>query len=291
MVDGPAVPLSEEIQALVRAQYAPETQATVCADLLGYGVARWEREVDRVRFDVLHLAGGDSARVRKLIDLAKSDFRDVLMQEYFWRAGREYPHTWARLHEVNRDKPEAPRVDPAVIAVASIAIPVQKRRGIQGFVGMAMSIVTRKPALLLKRRLRGLFLAFANRDELEEFARRILALAEGKKTLDLSPALEYRWDLKAPRTILRRLHGEKEETLKYAFGVVSWSGSVEYWRACSRKLMELSQSEVAVHIPMMRDSADRQVLIGYRQPEWWGQTARMVAITGVPALGMRPPGS
>ena len=275
MANGPAIPLSDEIQEMVRAQYPPETQAEVCAALLEYGVARWESGADRVRFDVLHLAAGDYARVRRLIGLAKSDPRDVMSQEYFWRAGHTYPHSWARPHEVNHDRSEAPEPDPEVIAVASVALPMQKRRGIQGLVGKALYKIARRPrALLLRRRLRALFLAFDNRDELEEFARRILTLGEGKKKLDLSSALEYRWDLKAPRTILRRLSGDKEETLKYAFGVVSWNGNREYWRTCSRRLMELAQSEVATHLSMMRDTADRQVLIGYRLPEWWAQTRR-----------------
>lgn len=247
----------------------------VCAALLQYGVARWEQEADRVRFDVLHLADGDCARVRKLIDLAKSDFRDVMSQEYFWRAGHKYPHAWARRHEVNRNRPEAPELDPAVIAVASVALPMQKRRGIQGLVGRALyRIAPRSRTLILTQPLRALILAFANREELEEFARRILTLAEDRKKLDVSPTLEYRWDAKAPRTILRRLRGEKEETLKYAFGVVSWSGNREYWRTCSRRLMELAEGEVATHLEMMRDTADRQVLIGYRLPEWWAQTPR-----------------
>jgi len=275
MADGPAIPLSDEIREMVRAQYLPETQAEVCAALLEYGVARWESEADRVRFDVLYLAAGNYARVRQLIGLAKSDPRDVMSQEYFWRAGHTYPHAWARRHEMNHDRPEAPEPDPEVIAVASVALPVQKRRGIQGLVGKALYKIARRPrALLLAPRLRALFLAFDNRDELEEFARRILTLSEDKRKLDLSPALEYRWNLKAPRTILRRLSGDKEETLKYAFGVVSWNGNAEYWRTCSRRLMELAQSDGAAHLSMMRDTADRQVVIGYRQPESWAQAPR-----------------
>jgi hypothetical protein len=292
MTDGPASPLSEEIQEIVRSQYAPETQANVRAALLEYGVARWQFGVERLRFDVLYLARGDYARVRRLIDLAKSDPRDVMSQEYFWRAGRKYPHPWARRHEVNRDEPEAPELDREVIAVASVALPMQQRRGIQGLLGKALCKAVRRPrALFLAPRLRALFLAFDDRNELEEFARRILTLAEDKKKLDLSSALEYRWDANAPRTVLRRLRGKREETLKYGFGVVSWNGNGEYWRICSRRLMELAQSEVATHLPLMRDTADRQVLIGYRLPEWWAQTARAVVVTGVPAPGVWPLGA
>jgi len=288
MTDGPVVPLSKEIEGLIRAQYASDTQATVCAALLQYGMARREQGVDRVRFDVLHLADGDCARVRKLIDLAKSDFRDVMSQEYFWRAGHKYPHAWARRHEVNRDRPEAPELDPSVIALASVALTMRKQRGIQGLVGEVLSKITHKRGLLLKPQLRALFLGFANRAELEEFSRRILTLGEDRKSLDLSSALEYRWNPKAPPTILRSIRGRKEETLIYKFGVVSWSGDCEYWRACSRRAMELAQSEVAAHLRMMQDKAGRQVAIGYRLPEWWPQTATFVEVTGVSAPGMWP---
>lgn len=288
MTDGPVVPLSEEIEGLIRAQYAPDTQAMIRAALLQYGVARWEQGADRVRFDVLHLAGGDCARVRELIDLAKSDFRDVMTQEYFWRAGHEYPHAWARRHEVNRDRPEAPEPDPSVIALASVALPMRKQRGIQGLVGKVLFKITHKRGLMLRPQLRALFLGFANRAELEEFAGRILTLGEDKKSLDLSSALEYRWNPRAPRTILRSIRGRKGETLNYKFGVVSWSGDREYWRACSRRVMELSRSEVAAHLRMMQDKADRQVVVGYRLPEWWPQTATFVEVTGVSAPGMWP---
>jgi len=273
MAHSPTIPLSEEILDIVRAQYAHETQASVCAALLEYGVSRWQSAADRVRFDVLYLAAGDSGRVRELIDAAKRDPRDVMKQEYFWRAGHSYPHTWARQHAANHDYPQAPEPDPAVIAVASVTLPMQRRRGIPGLVARALSRIAPKLRILIfSRRPRILFLAFANRDELEEFARRILALAEDMKKLDLSAALEYRWDANAPRTVLRRLRGQKEETLEYALGVLSWNGNSEYWRKCSRRLMELAQGEVATHLPMMDAKADRQVLIGYRLPEWWAQT-------------------
>jgi len=262
---------------MVRTQYPPEIQAEVCAALLEFGTTRWNPAADRVRFDVLYLAAGDYARVRQLIDVAKRDPRDVMSREYFWRSGHSYPHAWARRHEVNRNSRVAPELGPEVIAVASVALRMQKRRGIPGVVGKALYKIARKPrSLFLKPRLRALFLAFDNRDGLEEFAKRILTLGEGEKLLDLSPVLEYRWDRNGPRTILRRLRGEKEETLKYAFGVVSWNGSREYWRVCSRRLMELAQSDDATHLSMMGDTADRQVLIGYRMPEWWSHTPRVV---------------
>ncbi len=60
------------------------------------------READRVRFDILHLANGDIARVRALMNVAKRDPRDVMAAEYYRENGRSIPHEWARRHPVNR---------------------------------------------------------------------------------------------------------------------------------------------------------------------------------------------
>ncbi len=60
---------------------------------------------ERVRYDVLYLAAGDPGKVRAVVDLAKRDPRDVMSQEYFRRNGESYPHEWARIHPVNRDRP------------------------------------------------------------------------------------------------------------------------------------------------------------------------------------------
>jgi hypothetical protein len=107
---------------MIRTQYGADAQAEVCAALLEYGDIRWQSAIDRVRFDVLYLAKGDCARVRQLINVARKDPRDVMGAEYFWRSGHSYPHTWARRHSVNRDMPEAPPPDPAVIAVARFQV-------------------------------------------------------------------------------------------------------------------------------------------------------------------------
>lgn len=225
--------------------------------MLEYGVSSWHREIDRVRFDVLYLAAGDAARVRLLIDAARQDFRDVMGGEYFWRAGHMYPHAWARRHDANRDQPEAPPPDPAVLAIARVSL-IRPRRRVVGEPG---SSAANRDA----RWPRSLLLAFSSGEKLADLAVRLMKLGDDRDLLDLSLCLEYRWDRNAPsRTVVRWLTGEDAETLTYEGGTLWWSGNGGYWCECSRRLTELADGEVAAHIALLRDTADQQVLIGYR---------------------------
>jgi len=72
--------------------------------------------------NVLYPGRGRLRAVRKLIDTAKRDPRDVMNQEYFWRPDIA-TRTPGRATRGNRNRPEAPELDPAVIAVASVALP------------------------------------------------------------------------------------------------------------------------------------------------------------------------
>jgi hypothetical protein len=257
MTDSPTTPLSDELAEMIRTQYPPEAQTEVCATLLEYGVSSWHYEIDRVRFDVLYVSAGDFARVRLLIDLAKQDCRDVMNHEYFWRAGRIYPHPWARRHAGNRDQPEAPPLDPAVIAIARVNL--IRRSQVGGPESTASARAARWP--------RSLLLSFSSGEKLAHLAARILTLGDGEDLLDLSPVLEYRFDRNAPsRTVVRWLGGEDIETLTYDDGTLSWNGSGRFWSACSRRLTELADTKVASHLSIFRDTADQQVLIGYRPP-------------------------
>jgi len=230
---------------MVRVQYQPDVQAEVCATLLEYGESRWQSQIDRVLFDALYLAEGDCARLRQLIDLASKDPRDLMSQEYFRRAGHLYPHSWARRHDPNRDLPQAPPIGPAVIAVALFQVRPERKVG--GSV----------------RRPRSLFLSFNCRENLADFADRVLTLAEHENRLDLSPLLEYRASAALP-TVAQRLLGEEPEALTYENGILSWNGNSGYWRACARQLAELATSEVPAHLSMMCDSEEQRVLAGFR---------------------------
>ena len=98
------VPLSEETELQLAASFAPEALPELRSMLLSYGIERWEKESERVRFDILYLAAGDSGRVRKLVTLAKRDYRDILSGEYHRVDGRSTPHEWARRHPVNQKR-------------------------------------------------------------------------------------------------------------------------------------------------------------------------------------------
>jgi hypothetical protein len=238
MADDDLISLSSELEELIRTLYTPEAQSDVRDALLEYGAGR--PEADRVRFDLLHLGAGDVARVQQLAGLAQRDPRDVMKQEYFWSAGRSYPHPWARRHSVNRDIPEPPPPNPAMIAIARLF-----RGG--------------------KTRPRSLMLAFSDAGLLLAFAGHILTLAREGDVLDLSSVLEYRWDPKAPeRTVLHSLRDGDTEALIYEGNELSWSGNAEYWKDCSIKLKQLGNSTEASQMAMMRDTADQQVLIGFR---------------------------
>jgi hypothetical protein len=256
MSDGLETLVSAEFREMISIQYRPEAQAEVCAALLMYGESLWQSLIDRVLFDVLYLAEGDCARLRQLIDAAKQDPRDVINREYFWRAGHIYPHTWARRHAVNRDMPEAPPPDPAVIAVALFQVGSKGKAGDPE--GATSFLGTGRP--------RSLFLSFTDGEKLSDLADRMLTLTDDQEMLDLSPTLEYRRHRNAPRTLVRWLPGQEAETLTYEGGILSWNGNSDYWRVCSRRLSELATSEIAAHLSMMRDSADQRVLIGYRPP-------------------------
>src|ERR1700744_1752103 len=102
MTDQELGPLSTQTERQLEEGYRAEDVPTLRVLLLEYGTAKWHREVERVRFDVLHLAGGDPDRVRRLVELAKKDARDVMSGEYYRRDGRSIPHEWALRHDVNQ---------------------------------------------------------------------------------------------------------------------------------------------------------------------------------------------
>ncbi len=65
------VALSMETEAGISNSFPPQDRAEVRALLLEYGTAAAEREVERVRFDILHLAAGELEKVRRLVALAQ----------------------------------------------------------------------------------------------------------------------------------------------------------------------------------------------------------------------------
>lgn len=63
-------------------RYFPEEQlAEVLALLSGYGTETWHREADRVKRDMVIISRGSLEKLKATIELAKKDYRDVLIGE------------------------------------------------------------------------------------------------------------------------------------------------------------------------------------------------------------------
>lgn len=74
-----AVVTDADVERIVRRDFAP-TQVNEALGLLAtYGTAEWEREAPRVRAAILKLADGDIEHLRRELDVAKRDYRDVLL--------------------------------------------------------------------------------------------------------------------------------------------------------------------------------------------------------------------
>lgn len=74
----------EDVERVVRRDFAVHDQTTVLAILGEYGTESWHREYARVQLAALKLADGDVEKLRKAITTAKRDYRDAL-------AVAEYP--------------------------------------------------------------------------------------------------------------------------------------------------------------------------------------------------------
>ena len=77
-----APPISDYVESLIVERFdSEEAQYHVRAMLLEVRPSRLFREVERVRRDIVILSGGDPTRIRKFVDMAKSDARDVMNRE------------------------------------------------------------------------------------------------------------------------------------------------------------------------------------------------------------------
>jgi hypothetical protein len=98
----PPTPLSPQTERLITQTFPKSEHEAIRSILLEYGTEAWHREIERLRFDVLHLAHGDQAKGRTLIDRTKGDHRDVLSAEYQWIDGKSVPRDWATIHPANQ---------------------------------------------------------------------------------------------------------------------------------------------------------------------------------------------
>ena len=84
--------LSPEVIAAIRTQFSSAEQPLVLELLQRYGDAPHEREQDRVCLALLELSQGDVGKLREALDVAKTDYRDVLV----WAGERTNPVSPAR---------------------------------------------------------------------------------------------------------------------------------------------------------------------------------------------------
>jgi hypothetical protein len=79
-----------DVERIVRRDFPAESVNEVFSVLGEYGKESWLREVDRVRRAALKLAKGNIERLRREIESANCDYRDVL-------AAAEYPEYSKRM--------------------------------------------------------------------------------------------------------------------------------------------------------------------------------------------------
>ena len=73
-----------DVMRIVQRDFPQLPETDVLAVLDRYGTSDWQRERDRVQLAALKLANGDFDALREHVDVACSDYRDVL-------AAAEYP--------------------------------------------------------------------------------------------------------------------------------------------------------------------------------------------------------
>ncbi|MBN1605615.1 MAG: hypothetical protein JW940_03240 [Polyangiaceae bacterium] len=88
--DHPALDATDDDLGALLAEFPEEQRELVRAELGRYGERDYHREVARVRRDVLRLARGDLEAVRRLMDAAVVDYRDVL----YWAEYRDDDPWW-----------------------------------------------------------------------------------------------------------------------------------------------------------------------------------------------------
>lgn len=85
----------EDVERIVRRDFPADAFDKVMAMLAEYGTLAWQREPVRVRLAALKLAKGKISELRRHVELAKVDYRDVL-------APAEYPNYLLKGPDVER---------------------------------------------------------------------------------------------------------------------------------------------------------------------------------------------
>ncbi|HZQ69041.1 MAG TPA: hypothetical protein VFA68_11035 [Terriglobales bacterium] len=80
-----APPLTSEMLQEIQRLFPPESIARVSALLLSYGEQNYEREVNRVRWGLLHVSGDDIVKLERMVAMAKRDYRDLIVAAEYTR--------------------------------------------------------------------------------------------------------------------------------------------------------------------------------------------------------------
>jgi hypothetical protein len=89
-----------DVERIVRRDFPPEQFQTVMSILDEYGHEKWMREKPRVQLAVLKLASGNLQTLRREMETAKCDYRDVL-------SPAEYPlysKKWSRMKSLSEEE-------------------------------------------------------------------------------------------------------------------------------------------------------------------------------------------
>ncbi len=96
------VELSEETQKRVKKLFSPELQVEAtktleneCGTNLPFCRNHNKYELERIRFSALKVSGGDIERLKESVELAKVDWRDLLMAAGFAEDTEAHKHWMA----------------------------------------------------------------------------------------------------------------------------------------------------------------------------------------------------
>ena len=83
-----------DVERIVRRDFPADREAEILALLNEYGTPDWHREPDRVHLAILKLSAGSIEHLRYQVEIAKSDYRDVL-------GPAEYPGYMKRMFRID----------------------------------------------------------------------------------------------------------------------------------------------------------------------------------------------
>jgi hypothetical protein len=103
-------PLSPSVVEELESQFQEEDRKKVADLLLSYGEEALEADAERVRLDILDLCCGDVETVRKLVEMAKRDYRDLLVAAEY--TGQPYLGVFRRPVLPQRPSSPPPKLKP-----------------------------------------------------------------------------------------------------------------------------------------------------------------------------------